>query len=168
VFDRVTIYVSDLEASRRFYELADAPEGLVLEPGEPTENLHVAFVAATRADVDAWWRNLVDAGYMSDGEPGPRPQYSESYYGASVLDPDGNSVEAVNHADPRPRGVDHLWLRTGDVTRMRDRFVGVPGVGLRHDSPARVTFCFDDRIGSFTFVPGDPATRNVRLGDVLV
>jgi hypothetical protein len=32
---------------------------------------------------------MTDAGYESDGEPGPRPQYSPSYYGAFVLDPDG-------------------------------------------------------------------------------
>ena len=44
-----------------------------------------------------------DAGYRDDGAPGPRPQYSPDYYGAFLLDPDGNSVEAVHHgADREP------------------------------------------------------------------
>lgn len=167
MFDRVTIYVSDLEASRRFYELAGAPDALVLEAGEPTRRLHVAFGVAAREEVDEWWRRLVDAGYTSDGEPGPRA-YNETYYGGFVLDPDGNSVEAVTHANTLPGGIDHLWLRTADLAAARELFLGLPGVGLRHDGPERVTFGFDDRVGSFTFVPGDPPTRHVRLGDVHV
>ena len=169
VFARVTIYVSNPEASTRFYALAEAPAALVLEHGhEPTQRLHIAFGVASREEVDAWWRRLVDGGYPSDGEPGPRPQYHESYYGGFVLDPDGNSVEAVIHRNTVPGGIDHLWLRTDDLTAARERFLAVSGVWLRHDGPDRVTFGFADRIGSFSFVPGDPPTRNVRLGDVLV
>ena len=63
--------------------------------------------------MDAWWRELTDAGYASDGAPGPRPAYGPDYYGAFVLDPAGNSVEAVNNGPRRQPGViDHLWLRT--------------------------------------------------------
>ena len=40
---------------------------------------------------------MTSAGYASDGEPGPRPQYAPEYYGAFVRDPDGNNVEAVCH-----------------------------------------------------------------------
>jgi catechol 2,3-dioxygenase-like lactoylglutathione lyase family enzyme len=167
VFDRVTIRVRDLEASRAFYVLAAAPDALVLERAEqPTERLHIAFAVPSREDVDAWWRKLVDSGYASDGEPGPRPEYHESYYGGFVLDPDGNSVEAVHHAGTEPSGIDHLWLRAANLAAARDRFAGVPGVALRRDQPDRVTFGFDDRVGSFSFVPGDPPTRNVVLGDV--
>ena len=52
--------------------------------------------ARSRADVDAFWRVGVDAGFASDGEPGERPQYTEGYYGAFLLDPDGNSAEGDN------------------------------------------------------------------------
>jgi catechol 2,3-dioxygenase-like lactoylglutathione lyase family enzyme len=167
VFDRVTIRVRDLDASRRFYELAEAPEAVVLEQSRvPTERLHIAFAVSSRAAVDDWWRRLVEAGYTSDGEPGAR-DYNESYYGGFVVDPDGNSVEAVHHDGTQPSGIDHLWLRTDNLAAARDRFLGVPGVGLRRDTPERVTFGFDDRVGSFTFVPGEP-TRNVVLGDVAV
>jgi hypothetical protein len=168
MFDRVTMRVRDLDASSRFYELAAAPAELVLEAAaEPTQHLHIAFGVPGRADVDAWWRRLVDAGYKSDGEPGRR-RYNETYYGAFVLDPDGNSVEAVHHDTGRRSGIDHLWLRTTDLAAARERFAGIAGVILRDDKPERVTFGFDDRVGSFSFVPGDQPTRNVVLGDVAV
>ena len=99
MLDHVTIRVADLDASSSFYTVALGepsynslgPEwdAFSLLPDEhTTKRLHVAFGVPTRDDVDTWWRNLVDAGYASDGDPGPRPQYSESYYGAFVLDPD--------------------------------------------------------------------------------
>ena len=47
---------------------------------------------------------------------GRGPQYRDDYYGGFLLDPDGNSVEAVHHADIRPPGhIDHLWIRVADV-----------------------------------------------------
>ena len=42
-----------------------------------------------------FWRAGTNAGYPDDGAPGARRQYSDDYYGAFLLDPDGNSVEAV-------------------------------------------------------------------------
>ena len=86
-----------------------------------TRRLHVGFYAPSPEAVDAWWRRLTDAGYESDGAPGPRPAYGPDYYGAFVLDPAGNSIEAVNNGPRRQPGViDHLWLRTRsleDATR---------------------------------------------------
>jgi catechol 2,3-dioxygenase-like lactoylglutathione lyase family enzyme len=77
----------------------------------PTRHLHVGFVAPSRAAVDAFWRAGVEAGASSDGEPGERPRYTPSYYGGFLLDPDGNSIEAVVHDDVRRGGnVDHLWI----------------------------------------------------------
>jgi catechol 2,3-dioxygenase-like lactoylglutathione lyase family enzyme len=117
VFDHVTLRVSDIEASRRFYELALGQLGY----GEPfrgdhffewedlsissarehrpvTRNLHLALLARSSPDeVDAWWEAMTAAGHPDDGAPGPRPQYSPGYYGAFVRDPDGNNVEAVFH-----------------------------------------------------------------------
>jgi catechol 2,3-dioxygenase-like lactoylglutathione lyase family enzyme len=175
VFDHVTIRVADRAASRRFYELAlGAPkwEGafvmwdgfLITEGASVTRRLHVAFGAESRRAVDAWWRRLVDAGYENDGEPGPRPQYGPSYYGGFVLDPDGNSVEAVHHDTSRPVGVDHLWLRTREVAAARRFYDSVaPAFGLRlvHDASDKVRFT--DGVGSFSFVAGDEPTEHAHL-----
>ena len=81
------------------------------------------------------WRAGVDAGYESDGEPGPRPQYTARYYGAFLLDPDGNSAEAVHteREAPVPDGrIDHLWLRVRDVAASRRFYATIaPHAGLR-------------------------------------
>ncbi|MDP2309105.1 MAG: VOC family protein [Pseudomonadota bacterium] len=58
---------------------------------------HFAFVAADRAAVDAFHAAALAAGAKDFGAPGMRPQYHAGYYGAFVLDPDGNNVEAVCH-----------------------------------------------------------------------
>jgi len=67
--------------------------------GEPLAgHFHVAFVAQSRADVDAFYDAALAAGGNDNGKPGLRPQYHANYYGAFVLDPDGNNIEAVCHA----------------------------------------------------------------------
>ena len=63
----------------------------------PVSGAHVAFSAASREEVDAFHAAAVAAGADDNGEPGPQPVYHEHYYGAFVLDPDGNNVEAVCH-----------------------------------------------------------------------
>ena len=177
VFDHVDITVSDLAASRAFYHEAlglPTVEGEWVEWGDfgiqrvdeehsLTRNLHIAFGVADRDAVDAWWNRMTEAGYRSDGKPGPRPEYSESYYGAFIVDPDGNSVEAVHHDTSRAREIDHLWLRTRDVAaakRFYETVAPVVGIDLRHDAPERVQF--SDGEGSFSFVLGDP-TEHVHL-----
>ena len=171
MFDHVEIHVSDLAASRAFYgEALGLPtfEGELVEWGDfgivavdaehpLTRRLHIAFGAESRAEVDAWWNRMTEAGYESDGEPGPRPQYSASYYGAFVLDPDGNSVESVHHSTSRAREIDHLWLRTRDVAaakRFYETVARVVGITLRRDEPEWVLF--SDGRGSFSFVEGTP------------
>jgi catechol 2,3-dioxygenase-like lactoylglutathione lyase family enzyme len=124
MFARVTITASDLAASRRFYD-ALLGEGerrdFSLAEGEPTRHLHVAFGVRSRADVDERWRRVVDMGYAIDGEPGPRPQYSDTYYGGFLLDPDGNSAEVVHGVHPYSpeASIDHLWLGVRDVEESR-------------------------------------------------
>ena len=59
---------------------------------------HVAFAASSRAAVDAFYRAALAAGGKDNGPPGLRPHYHANYYGAFVLDPDGNNIEAVCHA----------------------------------------------------------------------
>jgi len=128
MLDHIGIDVSDLERSKAFYRAALAPLGYEVikdvpqrsaagfgvraghgkstDPagdfwivqGPPAPSVHVAFNAARRADVDAFYRAAVAAGGRDNGTPGLRPRYHANYYGAFVLDPDGYNVEAVCHA----------------------------------------------------------------------
>ena len=59
--------------------------------------LHVAFASEDRATVDAFHEAAIVAGGRDNGLPGLRPEYHSTYYGAYVLDPDGNNIEAVCH-----------------------------------------------------------------------
>ena len=135
VFDHVTIRVADRAASEAFYNTVLEPLGIettysdarfaewddfsltAADADHPvTRGLHVAFGARSREHVDAFWRAGTQAGHRDDGAPGPRPQYREDYYGGFLLDPDGNSAEAVHHGEIRPPGhIDHLWIRVADV-----------------------------------------------------
>jgi catechol 2,3-dioxygenase-like lactoylglutathione lyase family enzyme len=132
VIDHVTIRVPDLDAARAFYgrtfEALHGPEpaegggfiewsdfSITQESGErpATRGLHLGFRADSTRRVDDWWRTMIGLGYTSDGEPGPRPAYGPDYYGGFIIDPAGNSVEAVNNGPRRQPGVvDHLWLRS--------------------------------------------------------
>lgn len=66
-------------------------------PGAST-GCHLAWRAATRAQVDAFHRAALAAGGRDNGPPGLRPDYHAHYYGAFVIDPEGNNIEAVCHA----------------------------------------------------------------------
>ena len=121
MFDHVKFGVSDYAASKAFYLAALAPMGVaVVGEGVPTygvelcdagstslclfqtdekpAHLHLAFSAATRAQVDAFHRAALAAGGRDNGAPGLRPRYHANYYAAFVIDPDGHNVEAVCHA----------------------------------------------------------------------
>ena len=131
----------------------------------PTEGLHIAFTADSRELVDSWWRGMIDAGYRSDGEPGPRPQYRRDYYGAFVLDGQGNSAEAVTYGGVREQRtglIDHLWIRVQELEPIR-RFYGLiaPVLGLKaRDLGER--FGLVAEAASFTFTEGRP-TGNLHL-----
>ncbi|CAF0797132.1 unnamed protein product [Adineta ricciae] len=62
---------------------------------------HIAFVAKSRRDVDEFYRVALQNGAKDNGPPGLRPLYHRFYYGAFVIDADGNNIEAVNHFDWR-------------------------------------------------------------------
>jgi catechol 2,3-dioxygenase-like lactoylglutathione lyase family enzyme len=163
VFARLTIHASDRDASQRFYETVLATLGIgswsdfAVEQAEGervTRGLHIGFAARSRAEVDEFWRAGTSAGYRDDGTPGPRPQYRYDYYGAFLLDPDGNSAEAVHHGALRTGGiVDHLWIRVADVAASK-RFYQDLGVPLGADTPERVRFGGEN--GSFSLVAGTP------------
>ena len=59
---------------------------------------HVAFSATRRSDVDAFFDAALTAGGSANGEPGLRPEYSDTYYAAFVRDLDGHKIEAVCRA----------------------------------------------------------------------
>jgi catechol 2,3-dioxygenase-like lactoylglutathione lyase family enzyme len=187
MFDHVGIAVTDLGASERFYrtvlsalgaEPASADSELVewedwdvgVTDGEHpvTRGLHVGFRAPSREAVDAFWRAGVDAGYRDDGAPGPRTVYGPDYYGGFLLDPDGNSAEAVHteRADPVPAGcIDHLWLRVGDPVVSRRFYTTIaPQAGLRLgiDEPDHVQMVGEDF--SFSLIREErPVTEHVHL-----
>jgi catechol 2,3-dioxygenase-like lactoylglutathione lyase family enzyme len=178
VFDHVAIRVRDFEASGAFYRLAlgeprfddgSAFTGwgnfIIARASEErpaAKRLHIGFGAHDRAEVDRWWEQMTSAGYENDGDPGVRPWYHESYYGAFVRDPDGNSVEFAHHhrTDPEASRIDHLWLRTPsveDAKRFYETIASAVGIELVHDTPERVRFT--DGVGSFSFVQGDEPTE---------
>jgi catechol 2,3-dioxygenase-like lactoylglutathione lyase family enzyme len=64
-------------------------------PATAGNGVHIAFAVKDRATVDAFHREALRLGARDGGAPGPRPKYSESYYGAFVFDLDGNKIEAV-------------------------------------------------------------------------
>ncbi|HKG43772.1 MAG TPA: VOC family protein [Gaiellaceae bacterium] len=64
--------------------------------GKAAGRVHVAFVARDHEMVDAFYAAAIGAGGGDNGAPGERPHYHTGYYGAFVLDPDGNNIEAVN------------------------------------------------------------------------
>ena len=66
----------------------------------PDSGTHVAFRVEDRATVDAFHEAALAAGGRDNGGPGVREIYHPHYYGAFVLDPDGNNIEAVCHREP--------------------------------------------------------------------
>jgi catechol 2,3-dioxygenase-like lactoylglutathione lyase family enzyme len=80
-------------------QLSGADHGLSLvRDGRPlTEHVHVAFPARSDETVRAFHAAALAAGYEDHGAPGERAVYHPGYYGAFVLDPDGNNIEFVNH-----------------------------------------------------------------------
>jgi catechol 2,3-dioxygenase-like lactoylglutathione lyase family enzyme len=126
MFDHTGIAVSDLNKSRAFYVKALGPLSisLVMEVtaeqtgdgahagfgkdgkpffwigsgGRPSGPVHFAFTAKSRDEVVAFHRAALAAGGKDNGPPGLRPHYHANYYGAFVVDPDGNNIEAVCHS----------------------------------------------------------------------
>jgi catechol 2,3-dioxygenase-like lactoylglutathione lyase family enzyme len=116
LLDHVHVRVTDLEASKHFYRAVLAALGRELtREGEdafgadelyvsadrtPTAGLHIAFQADDRETVERFHRAGLAAGGRDNGAPGER-SYHPGYYGAYLLDPDGNNVEAVYHGPMR-------------------------------------------------------------------
>lgn len=125
MYDHISIGVSDLARSIRFYDAALAPLGYVrlsqnarsatwglpgftgeapfaviafgADARPPETGLHLAFTARTRDAVDRFHAAAVAASGVDDGPPGIRASYAPGYYAAFVKDPDGHRLEAVLH-----------------------------------------------------------------------
>ena len=116
LLDHVHVRVADVEASKRFYRALleavgrgitwegehafSADELFVSGDGEPTARLHLAFQAPDEETIRRFHAAALAAGGSDNGPPGERT-YHPGYYGAYVLDPDGNNVEAVHHGRAR-------------------------------------------------------------------
>ena len=119
MIDHITIQVKDLEKSRAFYEKVLAvigykqvltndkktfygfgPDGepffeiVQSTPERPAhEKIHFAFKAKTKEQVDEFHKIALENGAKDNGKPGPRPDYTPTYYAAFVIDPDENNLE---------------------------------------------------------------------------
>jgi catechol 2,3-dioxygenase-like lactoylglutathione lyase family enzyme len=179
VFDHVTLRVGDVAESRRSYDAALAPLGVLSKSGggfdewgdlsitaagegDPrTQRVHVAIAARSHDEVDAFWRAATEAGFRDNGPPGIRERYHADYYGAFVLDPDGNNIEAVNHGrEPTQGMLDHVSVRVADAGAARDFYETVLaplglGVAAEHED----TVGFGGGGSSFWLGPGDPSTN---------
>lgn len=116
MIDHVTIRVSNLDTTKEFYLKALAPLGYKLLHDEAeffglgkddkidtwftthqanSGPVHIAWKATSKEEVDAFHKAALEAGGKDNGTPGIRHEYHNNYYGAFVLDPYGNNIEAV-------------------------------------------------------------------------
>jgi catechol 2,3-dioxygenase-like lactoylglutathione lyase family enzyme len=123
IIHHISLGTNDIERARGFYDAVFGVLGLRLleaseraidygtgaifvtinlpldgKPATAGNGSHIAFSAENRAMVDDFYRVALNHGGSSDGEPGVRPEYDPHYYGAFVLDPDGNKIEAVTYS----------------------------------------------------------------------
>lgn len=127
MIDHIVMAVKDYAKSKAFYERALLPLGITMvkefgtygglgKNGKPffwiggqspsfwnaahragTAPIHVALIAPDRQSVDAFYAAALAAGATDYGAPGIRAHYHPNYYGAFVIDLDGNNIEAVYH-----------------------------------------------------------------------
>ena len=124
MIDHIGFPVSDYPRAKDFYAKALAPLGYTLimevqqneqdapaagfgKGGKPDfwiggegglgKAIHIAILADSRTEVDAFYQAAMAAGAKDNGQPGVRAHYHPNYYGAFVLDPDGHNIEAVCH-----------------------------------------------------------------------
>jgi catechol 2,3-dioxygenase-like lactoylglutathione lyase family enzyme len=122
IIDHAGVAVTDFDAALKFYTAAlgtlgikpltnfeyegdrhagfglTKPDYWIGTSQNRTGRVHVAFVARSRAEVNAFHAAALAAGGRDNGAPGLRPHYHADYYAAFAFDPDGNNIEAVCHA----------------------------------------------------------------------
>jgi catechol 2,3-dioxygenase-like lactoylglutathione lyase family enzyme len=117
MIDHISLSVADLQKTREFYLKVFEPlefkvwvdekeyvgfgtqerPHFWINQGDRKHHVHIAFPAKNRKTVDAFYDIALKNGAVDNGKPGLRPEYHENYYGAFVIDPDGNNIEAVCH-----------------------------------------------------------------------
>lgn len=125
MLSHITVGISDMRKALVFYDPLLATLGLTLkfadetwagweqpgvqrplfiitrpfdgEPASTGNGQMIAFLAASRAQVDECYRLALEHGGIDDGRPGLRPQYHAHYYGAYFRDPDGNKLCVCSH-----------------------------------------------------------------------
>jgi catechol 2,3-dioxygenase-like lactoylglutathione lyase family enzyme len=118
MIDHITFHVFSYEEAKHFYTkvletlgyklIADMPQYKVAGYGkdEPefwiAENRdkvggqpHVGFVAENKEQIHTFYDVAMSLGAKDNGLPGPRPEYTPTYYAAFVLSPDGHNIEAA-------------------------------------------------------------------------
>lgn len=160
-----TLDIDRTHRSDRVSMFGEVIVGAIDERHAVTRGLHIAFVAPSRAAVDAFWRAGVDGGLDDDGAPGLRPKYADGYYAAYLRDGEGNTFEAVHRDGVREDGeVDHITLRVRDLAAAT-AFYAIVGAaaGFRplEESPSRTLFAAPDG-GVLALLPGTP-TEHVHL-----
>lgn len=124
MFSHITLGTNDFEKAAAFYDAVFAalgieqlfqldglaaygtmtgPKTFIVPPfdgnaAKPGNGVHAAYLAKTRAEVDAFHAAALAHGGTDEGAPGLRPHYHPNYYGAYVRDPDGNKIQAVCHS----------------------------------------------------------------------
>jgi catechol 2,3-dioxygenase-like lactoylglutathione lyase family enzyme len=124
----VSIGVADVERAAKFYDavlgtlgytriMEFLPYAIAYGESEPSfwiqlphnqeaasvgNGTHIGISAGSKLAVDAFHHAALANGGTDNGAPGPRPDYGAEYYGAFVIDLDGNKIEATLHPKPKP------------------------------------------------------------------
>ena len=149
MLERVTIRATDRAASEAFYDTV----------------LQALGVERSSSGQDSTeWSDFALAAATAEHPVTRRLHYTPDYYGGFLLDPDGNSAEAVHHGAVRKNGiVDHLWIRVADVASATAFYATIaPDAGLRagHQMPGFAQFRSDG--GSVCLVTGT-ATEHLHM-----
>jgi catechol 2,3-dioxygenase-like lactoylglutathione lyase family enzyme len=128
--------------------------------------VYIAFIAPTPAHVERFAQAGTNAGFADDGPAGPRPQFGDDYYAASLKDGAGNSFAAVHYDGERPRGnIDHVAIYADDVaasTAFYSTISAAAGLAIRRQTDDRATFAVGASDGSFLVIAGEP-TKNIHI-----
>ena len=119
MIDHIGIFVSDLEKSKKFYEMAFKPLGYQVafgkegvfwafstgqgtlfeimqqEESHTLTHTHIVFRVDSHEKVNEFYIAAINAGGRCNGKPGPRPNYTENYYASFIHDFDGHNIEAM-------------------------------------------------------------------------
>ncbi len=185
MFDHVTLRVADLAVAGRLLDSVlatlrmektastetlaawgDVSLAQANDERPVTRRLHVAFVAPSRDEVHDFWQAGVDAGLRDNGRPGPRPNYSDDYYGAFLLDAEDNNFEVVHRGALRQGGnVDHVAIRVADIAAAKAFYsiVGeAAGFRLLRERPGAATFG-GGRPGGLLSIVAGPVSENAHV-----